>query len=44
MVRITRSLFYMLYLMHLNACAYYILSTIEGVASTAFVYQGTGNA
>jgi len=44
LIRIGRTLFYMLYLIHLSACAYYSFSYAVGIASTSFVYQGDGNA
>ncbi|UYV66306.1 CNGB1 [Cordylochernes scorpioides] len=43
-IRITRTLIYMMYLIHLNACAYYAMSTWEGIASNTWVFQGIGNA
>lgn len=43
MVRILRTLGYMLYLIHLNACAYYAFSIWEGLNSNDFVFHGRGN-
>ena len=43
-IRIGRTLSYMLYLIHLNACAYYIFSKMRGFGSTPFLYQGEGLA
>ncbi|XP_067007374.2 cyclic nucleotide-gated channel beta-1 [Anabrus simplex] len=43
-VRMARTLTYMLYLIHLNACAYYALSTWEGLDSNRWVFNGKGNA
>ncbi|GFW28114.1 cyclic nucleotide-gated cation channel beta-1 [Trichonephila clavipes] len=42
--RIIRTLMYMMYLIHLNACAYYAMSTWEGIGSNRWVFQGDGNA
>ena len=35
---------YSLYLIHINACAYYAISEYQGLESTDFVYNGEGNA
>nr|XP_024217490.1 cyclic nucleotide-gated cation channel beta-1 isoform X1 [Halyomorpha halys] len=43
-VRIARTLTYMLYLVHINACAYYWVSENEGIASNHWVFNGVGNA
>ncbi|XP_035207222.1 cyclic nucleotide-gated cation channel beta-1-like isoform X2 [Stegodyphus dumicola] len=43
-IRIIRTLLYMMYLIHLNACAYYAMSTWEGIGSNGWVFQGNGNA
>lgn len=43
-IRISRTLMYMMYLIHLNACAYYSFSTWEGIGSNHFVFNGKGNA
>lgn len=43
-IRITRTLLYMMYLIHLNACAYYAFSAWEGIGTNNFVYNGEGNA
>ncbi|XP_014249792.1 cyclic nucleotide-gated cation channel beta-1 [Cimex lectularius] len=43
-VRTARTLTYMIYLVHLNACAYYAVSVNEGIASNHWVFNGVGNA
>ncbi|CAH1130241.1 unnamed protein product [Ceutorhynchus assimilis] len=43
-IRITKTFMYMMYLIHLNACAYYAFSIYEGIGSNSFVYNGEGNA
>ncbi|XP_072382238.1 cyclic nucleotide-gated channel beta-1 isoform X1 [Diabrotica undecimpunctata] len=43
-IRISRTLMYMMYLIHLNACAYYSFSAWEGIGSNNFVFNGKGNA
>jgi len=43
-VRIIRTLIYMMFMIHLNACAYYFISSIEGFNSNEWVYDGHGNA
>ncbi|XP_023243864.1 cyclic nucleotide-gated cation channel beta-1-like [Centruroides sculpturatus] len=43
-IRIIRTLIYMMYLIHFNACAYYAMSSWEGINSNSWVYNGTGNA
>lgn len=44
LIRVGRTLFYMLLLIHLNACAYYTYSDQVGVGSDSFVFQGEGDA
>ncbi|XP_065223644.1 cyclic nucleotide-gated cation channel beta-3 isoform X2 [Planococcus citri] len=43
-VRVARTLTYMVYLVHLNTCAYYAVSVYEGMGSNKWVYDGQGNA
>ncbi|OWR49939.1 hypothetical protein KGM_201296 [Danaus plexippus plexippus] len=43
-VRIGKTLFYIFYLIHLNACAYYAMSDYIGLASNGWVYDNKGNA
>ncbi|KAI9565416.1 hypothetical protein GHT06_009208 [Daphnia sinensis] len=43
-IRVSRTLFYMLYLIHINACAYFFYSKWSGIGNDAFVFQGEGNA
>ena len=43
-LRIVKTVVYMLYLIHLNACAYYWISWWEGLGTNGFVYDNVGNA
>ncbi|KAG6450433.1 hypothetical protein O3G_MSEX006551 [Manduca sexta] len=43
-VRIGKTLFYIFYLIHLNACAYYAMSDYIGLGSNGWVYDNEGNA
>ncbi|XP_047515251.1 cyclic nucleotide-gated cation channel beta-1 isoform X2 [Pieris napi] len=43
-VRIGKTLFYIFYLIHLNACAYYAISDYIGLGSNSWVYDNEGNA
>jgi hypothetical protein len=42
-VRMARTLTYMLYLIHLNACAYYAFSTWKGLGTNSWVFSGKGS-
>nr|XP_023648672.1 cyclic nucleotide-gated cation channel beta-3-like [Paramormyrops kingsleyae] len=42
--RVTRTIGYLLYLLHINACLYYVASNYEGISSTKWVYDGEGSA
>lgn len=42
-VRMARTLTYMLYLIHLNACAYYAVSTWKGLGTNSWVFSGKGS-
>uniref|UniRef100_A0A8C4RQQ3 Cyclic nucleotide gated channel subunit beta 3, tandem duplicate 1 n=1 Tax=Erpetoichthys calabaricus TaxID=27687 RepID=A0A8C4RQQ3_ERPCA len=41
--RVIRTTGYLLYILHLNSCLYYMASDYEGIASTKWVYDGEGN-
>ncbi|KAG0730386.1 Cyclic nucleotide-gated cation channel beta-1 [Chionoecetes opilio] len=43
-VRVIRTELYMLFLIHLNTCAYFGFSKYEGIGSNRWVFQGDGNA
>ncbi|XP_047545289.1 cyclic nucleotide-gated cation channel beta-1 isoform X1 [Vanessa atalanta] len=43
-VRVGKTLFYIFYLIHLNACAYYLMSSYIGLGSDGWVYDNRGNA
>ncbi|KAF1372843.1 hypothetical protein PFLUV_G00254100 [Perca fluviatilis] len=42
--RVIRTTGYLLYALHINACAYYVASMYQGLGSTKWVYDGQGNA
>uniref|UniRef100_A0A3Q3B6I8 Cyclic nucleotide-gated cation channel beta-3-like n=1 Tax=Kryptolebias marmoratus TaxID=37003 RepID=A0A3Q3B6I8_KRYMA len=42
--RVARTTGYLLYMLHLNACAFYVASVFQGLASTTWVYDGKGTA
>lgn len=45
LVRVARTLCYMMYLVHLNACGYYAFSAREGLGANNWTYKGgDGNA
>ncbi|XP_022660260.1 cyclic nucleotide-gated cation channel beta-3-like isoform X2 [Varroa destructor] len=41
--RLLRIVSYMMMIIHFNACAYFVISRIEGIGSNAFVYPGIGD-
>ncbi|XP_077300378.1 cyclic nucleotide-gated ion channel subunit B [Arctopsyche grandis] len=43
-IRVARTLIYTFYLIHLNACSYYMMSSFEGIGYNGWVYNGEGNA
>ncbi|XP_078542281.1 cyclic nucleotide-gated channel beta-3 [Lissotriton helveticus] len=43
MYRVVRTTGYLLFILHLNACIYYMASAYEGLGSTKWVYDGNGN-
>ncbi|CAB1340799.1 unnamed protein product, partial [Coregonus sp. 'balchen'] len=42
--RVIRTIGYLLFMLHLNACAYYVASAYQGIGKTRWVYTGKGNA
>uniref|UniRef100_A0A8D0A9Q8 Cyclic nucleotide-binding domain-containing protein n=1 Tax=Sander lucioperca TaxID=283035 RepID=A0A8D0A9Q8_SANLU len=42
--RVIRTTGYLLYVLHINACAFYVASMYQGIATTIWVYDGKGNA
>ncbi|KAM4534066.1 cyclic nucleotide-gated channel beta-3 [Odontesthes bonariensis] len=42
--RVARTTGYLLYVLHLNACAFYVASVHQGLATTTWVYDGKGTA
>ncbi|XP_047206414.1 cyclic nucleotide-gated cation channel beta-3 isoform X1 [Girardinichthys multiradiatus] len=42
--RVARTTGYLLYMLHLNACAFYVASVHQGLATTTWVYDGKGTA
>ncbi|XP_013924677.1 PREDICTED: cyclic nucleotide-gated cation channel beta-3 [Thamnophis sirtalis] len=41
--RVIRTIGYLLFVLHINACIYYWASTYQGLGSTKWVYDGEGN-
>ncbi|XP_063062344.1 cyclic nucleotide-gated cation channel beta-3-like [Engraulis encrasicolus] len=42
--RVTRTIGYLLYMLHLNACIYYVASAYLGLGTSKWTYDGQGNA
>ncbi|XP_033181007.1 cyclic nucleotide-gated cation channel beta-3-like [Mastacembelus armatus] len=42
--RVARTTGYLLFMLHLNACAFYVASVYQGLATTTWVYDGKGTA
>uniref|UniRef100_A0A8B9HPU1 Cyclic nucleotide gated channel subunit beta 3, tandem duplicate 2 n=1 Tax=Astyanax mexicanus TaxID=7994 RepID=A0A8B9HPU1_ASTMX len=42
--RVIRTIGYLLFILHLNACVYYVASAYEGIGTTKWVYSGVGSA
>ncbi|XP_018596529.2 cyclic nucleotide-gated cation channel beta-3-like [Scleropages formosus] len=42
--RVARTIGYLLYILHLNACIYYTACLYEGIGTTKWVYDGEGTA
>uniref|UniRef100_A0A8C4IGL8 Cyclic nucleotide-binding domain-containing protein n=1 Tax=Dicentrarchus labrax TaxID=13489 RepID=A0A8C4IGL8_DICLA len=41
--RVARTTGYLLFMLHLNACAYFVASEYQGLATTTWVYDGKGS-
>uniref|UniRef100_A0A8C5JXH3 Cyclic nucleotide gated channel beta 3 n=1 Tax=Jaculus jaculus TaxID=51337 RepID=A0A8C5JXH3_JACJA len=41
--RVIRTIGYLLFILHINACVYYWASSYEGIGTTKWVYNGEGN-
>nr|XP_014266535.2 cyclic nucleotide-gated cation channel beta-3 [Maylandia zebra] len=42
--RVIRTIGYLLFMLHLNACFYYVASEYQGIGKTKWVYSGVGSA
>ncbi|XP_077480467.1 cyclic nucleotide-gated channel beta-3-like [Stigmatopora argus] len=42
--RVIRTIGYLLFMLHLNACVYYVASDYQGIGKTKWVYSGLGSA
>uniref|UniRef100_A0A3Q3VZ33 Cyclic nucleotide-binding domain-containing protein n=1 Tax=Mola mola TaxID=94237 RepID=A0A3Q3VZ33_MOLML len=42
--RVARTTGYLLFMLHINACAFFVASVHEGIATTTWVYDGKGTA
>ncbi|CAL8311765.1 unnamed protein product [Merluccius merluccius] len=42
--RVIRTIGYLLFMLHLNACFYYVASAYQGIGKTKWVYSGLGSA
>ncbi|XP_031440321.2 cyclic nucleotide-gated cation channel beta-3-like [Clupea harengus] len=42
--RVTRTIGYLLFVLHINACVYYEASAYEGIGATKWAYSGNGSA
>uniref|UniRef100_A0A4W6BZH4 Cyclic nucleotide gated channel subunit beta 3, tandem duplicate 2 n=1 Tax=Lates calcarifer TaxID=8187 RepID=A0A4W6BZH4_LATCA len=42
--RVIRTIGYLLFMLHLNACFYYVASDYQGIGKTKWVYSGLGSA
>jgi len=43
-IRVMRTMTYMLFLIHVETCGYYALSVYEGIGTNEWVYDGKGFA
>lgn len=42
--RVIRTIGYLLFVLHVNACLYYVASDYQGIGLTKWVYSGNGSA